>query len=186
MNNPFLPTNETVSHEQAVEILTAGVSVYERGYTKHEALWTYWHDAIVQQVGGYKRHKGLREDVHALLAEAGNPQPKSADFRALLAAFRATFPKPVLLTLSDIGILISASQQCIKNWEAKAPSAERDRVIAANKAGLAADLAAHAALLPQAKAIVGEFIVGSRCKWNSILRGWYDGPITLLSGNGAG
>jgi hypothetical protein len=186
MNNPFLPINETVSHDQAAEILTAGVSVYERGYTKHEALWTYWHDAISQQVSGHKRHKGLREDVHALLAQAGNPQPKSADFLTLRKAFRDTFPKPVLLVLSDIGVQISATQQCIKNWEAKAPSAERDRVIAANKAGLAENFAAHAALLPLATSIVGDFTVGRRCNWKSILRGWYDGPITLLSGNGAG
>jgi hypothetical protein len=185
MNNPFLPINETVSHDQAAEILTAGVSVYERGFTKHEALWLYWHGALQQQVSGQKRHKGLREDVHALLAQAGNPQRKSADFTVLLAAFRDTFPKPVLLRLSDLSVQINATQQCIKNWEAKAPSEERDRVIAANKAGLAEDFANHERLKAHAASIVGDFTVGRRCNWKSILSQWYDGPITLLSGNGS-
>ena len=187
MHNPFLPINETVSAEQAILILTAGVTHYDRGLTKHEALWLYWSGAILQQASGLKRHKGLREDVHALLAQAGNPQPKSADFKALRAAFLATFPKPVLLTLSEISLHIESTKQCIANWERNTSSADRDRVLAVNRAHLADHERAHAALLPHATAIVYSFSIGTKCNWGkSILRGWYDGPITTLLGNGAG
>lgn len=187
MHNPFLPINETVSAEQAIQIVTAGVSRYERGLTKHEALWIYWSDAINQQVSGFKRHKGLREDVHALLAQAGNPQPKSADFKALRAAFLATFPKPVLLRLSEISLDIDTTKQCIANWERNTSSADRDRVLAANRAHLAECERAHADLLPHAIAIVHSFKIGTKCDWGKrLLRDWYDGPITTLLGNGAG
>lgn len=178
--NKFLPINETVSADQAIEIVTAGVTHCERGLTKHEALWLYWSDAIGQQVSGQKRHKGLREAVHALLAGAYNPQPKSADFLTLRKAFRDTFPRPVLLTLSDISLQIQSAQHCIKNWEAKAPSEERDRVIAANKAGLAESLAAHAALQPHAISIVNSFLIGRRCDWTKTVRSdWWHGDISL-------
>lgn len=176
----FLPINETVSHDQAIEILTAGVTHYERGLTKHEALWLYWNDAIAQQASGQKRHKGLREAVLALLAGAGNPQPKSADFKTLQRQFRATFAKPVLLVLSDISLQIQSAQHCIKNWEDKAPSEERDRVIAANKAGLEESLKAHASLLPHAILIVNNFTVGRRCDWTKSVRSdWWHGDIRL-------
>lgn len=185
MNNPFLPINETVSPQQAIQIVTAGVTHYDRGLTKHEALWIYWSDAINQQASGAKRHKGLREDVHALLAAAGNPQPKSADFKALRAAFLATFPKPVLLRLSEISLHIETTKQCIENWERNTSLRDRDNVLAANRERLAEYEREHAALLPHAIAIVHSFTVGAKCNWGkSLLRGWYDGPITTLLGNG--
>lgn len=180
----FLPINETVSADQAIEIVTAGVTHYERGLTKHEALWLYWNDAINQQVSGQKRHKGLREAVHALLAEAGNPQPKSADFLTLRKAFRATFAKPVLLALSDISLTIQTTRQCIENWVAKAPSAERDRVIAANRELLAEAEAAHASLQPHAISIVHSFNIGRRCDFTKAVRSdWWHGDIVLGHGS---